>query len=103
MYRPSVTLKSCGLRPAPSMDVFTVLVVLAPMVAAATLLAVFFLPAFPLLTVPGLPEDLYRPLVPRLRLGGFVVSEGDGQMSVRVGRISAVRVHLRSVTEGTEI
>jgi len=85
------------------MDVFTVLVVLAPMVAAATLLAVFFLPAFPLLTVPGLPEDLYRPLVQRLRLAGFVVSEGDGQMSVRVGRISAVRVHLRSVTEGTEI
>src|SRR3990170_580014 len=103
MYRPSVILKSRRLRPRTSMDVFTVLVILAPMVAAATLLAIFFLPAFPLLAVPGLPEDLRKPLVHRLRLAGLVVAEGEGQMSVRVGRISAVRVHLKSVTEGTEI
>ncbi len=85
------------------MDVLTVLVILGPMVTAATLLAVFFLPAFPLLVVPGLPEELYRPLVHRLRVAGLVVAEGDAQMSVRIGRVSAVRVHLRSVTEGTEV
>jgi len=85
------------------MHEFAVLVILGPMVAAATLLAVFFLPAFPLLDVPGFPEPLHRSLVRELRLAGFVVAEGKDQLSVRIGPVSAVRIHLCSTVEGTQL
>ena len=85
------------------MHELTFLVILGPMVTAATLLAVFFLPAFPLVDVPGFPEPLHRALAHALRAAGHPVAEGPGQLSVRIGRVSAVRLHLKSTVEGTQV
>lgn len=79
------------------------LVLLSGTVIAAALLVAFHLPDYQVSIVRAPAENVLAYLARELRRSGYRVKENPGHVAVRIGRVAAVKLHVRSTPDGSEV
>jgi len=73
------------------------------MIIAAVLLIVLFLPKFYLFWIRASANETLDYLAYKLRLDQYRVERTQNLLKVRIGKVSAVKIHVRGTKEGCEI